>query len=186
MYLAPLVTAGVKFLGSKMGVRLILLLVVGLGALYTIHLLAQDWMKIQAGSRAAASFLLGKRDVESVERQVNITKEEIEFEEKIEWNKILNRDPFSCALSLFCQLAAGAAKNNEEANRIYEFITHTIEHTKVPKKVKKSYDQGLKYNLNRKDDFKKCYKNYPLCPYSAETMMMLISQLNSFNKFVFG
>lgn len=34
-----------------MGLRLILLLVVGLGALYTIHLLAQDFMKIQAGSK---------------------------------------------------------------------------------------------------------------------------------------
>lgn len=33
-----------------MGIRLILLLVVGLGALYTIHLLAQDFMKIRKGA----------------------------------------------------------------------------------------------------------------------------------------
>lgn len=54
MYLMPITSAFTsfsKFLGTKMGIRLILLLVVGLGALYTIHLLAQDWMKIQAGSK---------------------------------------------------------------------------------------------------------------------------------------
>lgn len=48
---------------------------------------------------------------------------EIDFEAKIEWDKVLRRDPFNCALSLVCQLSAGAAKDNEEANRIYEFIT---------------------------------------------------------------
>jgi hypothetical protein len=69
------------------------------------------------------SFLLGKRDVEDVDRFVNITKEEVEFEQKIDWDKILRRDPFNCALSLVCQLAAGAEKDNEEANRIYEFIS---------------------------------------------------------------
>lgn len=52
MYLVPLATSVGKFLGSKMGVRLLLLLVVGLGALYTIHLLAQDYMKLSAGKAA--------------------------------------------------------------------------------------------------------------------------------------
>lgn len=50
----PLATTVLKFLGSKMGVRLLLLLVVGLGALYTIHLLAGDWMKIQAAGSGAS------------------------------------------------------------------------------------------------------------------------------------
>jgi malonyl CoA-acyl carrier protein transacylase len=53
----------------------------------------------------------------------NITKEEIEFEEKIDWDKVLTRDPFSCALSLVCQLAAGAEKANQDANAIHELIT---------------------------------------------------------------
>jgi hypothetical protein len=57
------------------------------------------------------------------ELKANVTKQEIEFEKKIEWNKVLARDPFSCALSLVCQLAAGAAKNDEEANKIFEFIS---------------------------------------------------------------
>jgi hypothetical protein len=71
-------------------------------------------------SVAAARLLLGKREISDPYR--NITKEEIEFEEKIDWNKVLTRDPFNCALSLVCQLAAGAEKDNEEGNRIYEFI----------------------------------------------------------------
>lgn len=61
--------------------------------------------------------------MESADKQLNITQQEIEFEQKIEWNKVLTRDPFNCALSLVCQLAAGAAKGNEEANKIYEFIS---------------------------------------------------------------
>jgi hypothetical protein len=59
MYLMPITSAFTsfsKFLGTKMGIRLVLLLVVGLGALYTIHLLAQDWMKIQAGSKIGNVF----------------------------------------------------------------------------------------------------------------------------------
>jgi hypothetical protein len=51
MYLLPLLQSVGKFLGTKMGIRLVLLLVVGLGALYTIHLLAQDYMKISAGTK---------------------------------------------------------------------------------------------------------------------------------------
>ncbi|KAL7018396.1 hypothetical protein ACKWTF_010736 [Chironomus riparius] len=183
MYLMPITSAFTsfsKFLGTKMGIRLVLLLVVGLGALYTIHLLAQDWMKIQAGSKFAARLLLGKRDLTNLSR--NITKEEIEFEEKIDWDKILNRDPFSCALSLVCQLSAGAERKNDEANAIYEFITNTIDNVKVPKKLKKAYEHGQGYNKNNKNDFEKCYKNYSWCPYSADTMMKFIT----FNKILFG
>jgi len=65
--------------------------------------------------------LLGKRDLTNLSR--NVTKDEIEFEEKIDWDTVLKRDPFSCALSLICQLAAGAERKDDEANAIYEFIT---------------------------------------------------------------
>lgn len=50
MYLLPLATTALQIAGPKMGVRLILLAALGLGALYSIHLLAGDWMKIQAGN----------------------------------------------------------------------------------------------------------------------------------------
>jgi NADH:ubiquinone oxidoreductase subunit 3 (subunit A) len=57
MYLVPLATSFSKFLGTKMGVRLLLLAIVGLGALYTIHLLAMDWMKIQTATKVGESSL---------------------------------------------------------------------------------------------------------------------------------
>ncbi|XP_070506035.1 uncharacterized protein [Chironomus tepperi] len=159
-----------------MGWKTIIVLAAGLGALYTVHLLAQDWMKIQA----AARLLLGKRDLTDLSR--NVTKDEIEFEEKIDWDKILDRDPFSCALSLVCQLVAGAERKDDEANAIYEFITSTIDHVKVPKKLKKAYKLGQDYNKNQRDDYQKCYTNYSWCPYSARTMIKFIT----FNKVLFG
>lgn len=79
-------------------------------------------MNVKIGLTAATSYL-GKRDLESANIQKNITEQRIEFEKKIDWSKILNRDPFSCALSLICQLSAGVERNSEEANNIYEFIT---------------------------------------------------------------
>ena len=74
-------------------------------------------------STSSTGGLFGKRDVGDANLQQNITQMEIEFEQKIDWNKILRRDPFNCALSLVCQLSAGAEKKNDDANRIYEFIT---------------------------------------------------------------
>jgi len=51
MYFVPAITFS-KVLGTKMGIRLVLLAIVGLAALYTIHLLAGDWMKIRKGAEA--------------------------------------------------------------------------------------------------------------------------------------
>jgi TolA-binding protein len=52
----------------------------------------------------------------------------------------------------------------------------------VPKKLRKAYEQGLEYSKGDKEGFRKCYKNYPICPYSAETMLKLMT----INKFIFG
>lgn len=61
-----------------------------------------------------------------------------------------------------------------------------IEHSKVPKKLKKAYDEGSDFNKNEQSDFKNCYKNYPFCPYSADTMMKLISHFNKVQNLLFG
>lgn len=58
MYLVPLATTSLKVFGSKMGVRFLLLLVVGLAGLYTIHLLAKDFMKFSAGAQTGEKFKL--------------------------------------------------------------------------------------------------------------------------------
>lgn len=46
--------------------RLIILAVMGLGALYLMHLLAKDYMKIRKPAAKLAKFLLTKRDLEAV------------------------------------------------------------------------------------------------------------------------
>ena len=55
MYLLPLASTAIKIVGPKMGVRLLLLAALGLGALYSIHLLAGDWMKFQSAGMAGNS-----------------------------------------------------------------------------------------------------------------------------------
>lgn len=47
----------------------------GLGALYVLHLLAQDYMKIRKPAMKLAKFLFTKRDVDAVSR--NTTDEEV-------------------------------------------------------------------------------------------------------------
>lgn len=57
---------------------------------------------------------------------------------------------------------------------------HAINNSKVPKKLKSAYLQGLEYNTGE-ESFKKCYKDYPICPYSAKTMLKFISFMNKFS-----
>lgn len=92
----------------------------GLAALYAIHLLAMDWMKIRNGAMAAAKFL-GKRDVMNAKKSISALEEAME--DKIDWERIFKKDPFDCVLSLTCQLAAGAEREDKEANLLYEFLT---------------------------------------------------------------
>lgn len=46
--------------------RLVLLAAMGLGALYLLHLLAQDYMKIRKPAARLAKLLLSKRDLDAV------------------------------------------------------------------------------------------------------------------------
>lgn len=52
MYALPLATTALQVIGPRMGIRLLLTLIVGLGALYTMHLLAQDFNKL--GNRVSS------------------------------------------------------------------------------------------------------------------------------------
>ncbi|XP_053677242.1 uncharacterized protein LOC128727360 [Anopheles nili] len=155
-----------------MGWRLIVLAVVTLGSLYTLHLLAQDFMKLSKPLFMA----LGKRDL-GPSLSYNRTAALMEFEAKINWNKILQTDPLKCAFSLICQLAAGAEPQDTQAKVIYEFIAFSVENSKsIPKPLKDSFESGLSYaDLKRKDTYKKCYRRYPLCVYSARTMLRFMS-----------
>ncbi|XP_050096040.1 uncharacterized protein LOC126577974 isoform X3 [Anopheles aquasalis] len=161
-----------------MGWRFLVLAIVTLGSLYTLHLLAQDFMKL---SRPLFMASMGKRDL-GPSLSYNRTATLMDFEAKINWNQLLRTDPLKCALSLVCQLAAGAEPQNDQAKLIYEFIAFSVENSKtVPKPLKESFEIGLKFNdnLQSKDNYEKCYRRYPLCSYSARTMLGFMSLFGS-------
>uniref|UniRef100_A0A182K263 Uncharacterized protein n=1 Tax=Anopheles christyi TaxID=43041 RepID=A0A182K263_9DIPT len=119
----------------------------------------------------------GKRDL-GPSLDYNRTATLLDFESKINWNKILQTDPLKCAFSLICQLAAGAEPQDRQAKIIYEFVAFSVENSKtIPAPLKESFEHGLQYNdnLKVKDSFKKCYRRYPLCLYSARTMLRFMS-----------
>ncbi|XP_058462242.1 uncharacterized protein LOC131437109 [Malaya genurostris] len=147
-----------------MGLRFLVLALVGLGSLYVMHLLAQDFMKLSKPLFMA----FGKRETSSFNRTDLLSN----FEKRIDWNGMLKRDPFKCSLSLICQLAAGAEPKNNAANAIYEFIFYSVENNKnVPRRIVQSFERGLSFN---KTESKNCFTHYPMCVYSAKTMMKLL------------
>ncbi|XP_041781135.1 uncharacterized protein LOC121598402 isoform X2 [Anopheles merus] len=153
--------------------RLIILGIVTLGSLFTLHLLAQDFMKLSKPLFMSS----GKRDL-GPSLRYNRTAALLDFESKINWNKILQTDPLKCAFSLVCQLAAGAEPQDAQAKIIYEFIAFSVENSKtVPAPLRESFENGLQYNgnLKAKDNYKQCYRRYPLCLYSARTMLRFMS-----------
>lgn len=110
-----------KFTSSSL-FRLLLLAAIGLGALYVLHLLAQDFQKIRRPVQAAKALLsLGKRDVSNV---LTTTEEPPPEELDIDWYRILSYDPLSCALSLVCQLSTGEElRTTEEGKLLYGFVS---------------------------------------------------------------
>lgn len=102
-------------------------MLLGLGTLWVLHLLAQDFNKIRKPVQAATKLLrfLGrrKRDIrdlsslESEEDDQNLTH-------TVNWDFLMKFDPLECAQSLICQLATDEDTYLEEseANNIKRFI----------------------------------------------------------------
>lgn len=94
-------------------IRLIFLAAMGLGSLYMLHILAMDFNRIRKPVTTLAKLLIFKRDVSGVVNNDNI---------EIDWNRIQNNDPLNCAMSLICQIVAGAENNNNEAKNIKALV----------------------------------------------------------------
>ncbi|KAM7351835.1 uncharacterized protein ACRADG_004564 [Cochliomyia hominivorax] len=161
----------------------------GLGAMYMLHLLAQDWNKIRRPIPPAVTRFLtgastnldnfitrGKRDLRQqnhlpVRRQVqkvNGIKRTNSSEGTIDWKRILSRDPFECLQSLVCQLLSGAEKNSQEALLLCDFLEENI--SVVPAKISRAFSRGLTYRGRTE----RCYEEYPFCWYSAKTMLKML------------
>lgn len=133
--------------------RLLLLAALGLGSLYLLHLLAQDYMKIRKPAAKLASFLLSKRDLDAVNqvfrfsfvtpffytRKKYCLVEHFSFKIKefnIDWGRILKNDPLRCAQSLICQISAGAEKDNKDVIPIVHLLEYVFNTFKIQKDSK--------------------------------------------------
>ncbi|XP_053960636.1 uncharacterized protein LOC128864900 [Anastrepha ludens] len=167
--------------------KLILLMAMGLGAMYMMHLLAQDYNKIRQPVAAAARVLASasntvarsKRDnneaVTKVHKFFNIPEQSISLNIantttlSIDWKRILSRDPFECLQSLICQLMSGAESHSREAKLLTEFLETTV--ALAPTKIERAFNRGLA--LRGATD--RCYNEYPFCVYSAKTMIRVLT-----------
>ncbi|XP_030555430.1 uncharacterized protein LOC115758796 [Drosophila novamexicana] len=179
-----------------MGVRVVLLAVMGLGAMYMMHLLAQDWNRIRpiqgitnlAGqassalnlqgvtsfigqSSSALSLQRGKRAALSRELSWVHGRQDagaVHQAASIDWKRILARDPFECLQSLICQLMSGAEAHSAEAELLMNFMESSLE--LAPAKIGRAFSRGLA--LRGRTD--RCYNEYPFCLYSAKTMLRIL------------
>lgn len=44
----------------------------------------------------------------------------------------------------------------------------------VPGKIKRAFYLGQKYGRSKPNDYKRCYSEYPYCPYSGNTMLKIL------------
>ena len=170
-------------------IRLMILMAMGLGAMYMLHLLAQDWNKIRrpvpqavtrflAGASASLdSFITrGKRDISNNQPSPRRKKPNGGHEVRrsntttatIDWKRILSRDPFECLQSLVCQLFSGAEHNSHEALLLCDFLEENI--NVAPAKIGRAFSRGLSYRGRTE----RCYDEYPFCWYSAKTMLKML------------
>ncbi|XP_036329442.1 uncharacterized protein LOC118741550 [Rhagoletis pomonella] len=183
----PEVSVGTKLaVDAQIQTELLLLMGMGLGAMYMLHLLAQDYNKIRQPVAAAARALATASNAVARVKRGNteaITKvyKLLNIQEQpgshntantttlsIEWKRILSRDPFECLLSLICQLMSGAEAHSREARLIKEFLETKVTH--APAKIGRAFSRGLA--LQGATD--RCYDEYPFCVYSAKTMLRVL------------
>ncbi|XP_055838410.1 LOW QUALITY PROTEIN: uncharacterized protein LOC129906620 [Episyrphus balteatus] len=150
-----------------MGIRLVILAVMGLGAMYMMHLLAQDYDRIRRPIKAIQRALRGKRDVMDTYESNEVV------DINVNWKGILDQDPLSCLQSLICQIVSGAQSNDTEAETFMEFIKLTYH--SAPAAVRSAYAKGLAYRGVTEG----CYAEYPFCFYSAKMMLRILRGLHS-------
>ncbi|XP_054083637.1 uncharacterized protein LOC105209664 [Zeugodacus cucurbitae] len=162
--------------------KLILLMAMGLGAIYMVHLLAQDYNRIRQPVAAAARAIVSasnpitraKRDSYAEDAKVHnwlhptIKNMTNTTTLNIDWKIILSRDPFECLQSLICQLMAGAENRSYEAKLLMEFLEKTV--VSAPVEIRLAFSRGLALRKSTES----CYNVYPFCVYSAKTMLRVL------------
>ncbi|XP_030383845.1 uncharacterized protein LOC115631274 [Scaptodrosophila lebanonensis] len=175
-----------------MGFRFFLLAAMGLGAMYMMHLLAQDWTRIrpirgatQLLMQASSALQLNRNRRDTLRNELgwvrgaqdtggggaaaaNGLRHPALPTPGIDWKRILSRDPFECLQSLICQLMSGAEAASQEAELLMDFLESSVE--MAPAKIGRAFSRGLA--LRGSTD--RCYDEYPFCLYSAKTMLRIL------------
>ncbi|XP_021201412.3 uncharacterized protein LOC110384450 [Helicoverpa armigera] len=141
-----------------MGIKLIILLALLVGVLYSLHLLVQDYQALTAASKLLR--FLFKRDLSSQ----NTVKP------AVRWKRILLCDPIQCARYFYCEL--GAQRNNEVLQGFVYMLTlePTENDSSAHAVFKEAYEHGL---MNPT----KCKEKYSMCPFNASLLFELIRYL---------
>ncbi|XP_026288491.1 uncharacterized protein LOC113213596 [Frankliniella occidentalis] len=181
--LAALALAGMVRAGHHF-IRLAILLALGLGGMYMLHMLAQDYNKITnrparpavAAATRALTRAIGKRDVGAVLQERG--------QEQSEWGpmrravghvlkQVLLQDPLGCARKLVCQLAA----SKSETLRPHEAaILRLVERSKLEDG---DDDASAEFRAAQRlgkssGDEARCATRYSRCLIEARTMLKLL------------
>ncbi|XP_018329065.1 uncharacterized protein LOC108739583 [Agrilus planipennis] len=139
----------------------------------------QNWgFTVGTSGDHSAGYVLTKRSVPSESKEYSessnsaISDSSSTFNyPEINWEKVLSRDPASCARSLICQLAATSEKELEIDEESILNIVRIA--TKKEDWASKQLREALKYGETTKS-ITLCERYYILCPYSGKTMMKIL------------
>ncbi|XP_052754714.1 uncharacterized protein LOC128201524 isoform X2 [Galleria mellonella] len=140
--------------------RLIILLGLLLGVLYSLHILVKDFQSITSG-KLLMKFLF-KRDVSSQSSNRYHT---------VRWKKILLHDTIQCARYLYCDLGANT---DNEIRRGFALML-TLEPLEEDKSSLQVFQQA--YELGRTSGVKSCRNEYPVCPFDGRFLFQVIAYL---------
>ncbi|XP_035434245.2 uncharacterized protein LOC118265465 isoform X1 [Spodoptera frugiperda] len=142
-----------------MGIKLIILLALLVGVLYSLHLLVQDYQALTAASKLLR--FLFKRDLSS----------QMYTKPAVRWKRILLCDPIQCARYFYCELGAQPVNNEVLRGFVYMLTLEPTEQDSYAHSVfKEAYDHGMMYP-------DRCREKYPMCPFESSLLFQLIRYL---------
>ncbi|CAB3223829.1 unnamed protein product [Arctia plantaginis] len=139
--------------------RLIILLALLVGVLYSLHLLVKDYQALSAGSRLLR--MLFKRD----------TSSQIYTKPAVRWKRILRYDPIQCGRYFYCELGAQPANNEVRQGFIYMLKLKPSEENKSAHSIfQEAYETGKIYP-------KDCRMKYPMCIFDESFLFDMVKYL---------
>ncbi|XP_060803940.1 uncharacterized protein LOC106132284 [Amyelois transitella] len=145
--------------------RLIILLGLLFGVLYSLHILVKDFQSLTSGGKFLK--FLFKRDVSSQSHNLKY---------HVRWRKILLYDATQCARYFYCSLGSEPA-DNELRGFTFMLTLEPREEDKTSLEIiKAAHEMG---NISGQEA---CRHNYPYCPFKKHMLFELMKYLISHEK----